>query len=45
MDALNTLMQWVVAPVAAFVWLLHNKSSSLSSTMVKTVHSPAHRFL
>jgi hypothetical protein len=26
MEALNTLMQWVVAPVAAFVWLLHNKT-------------------
>lgn len=28
MDALNTLMQWVVAPVAAFVWLLHNKTQT-----------------
>jgi hypothetical protein len=26
MDVLNTVMQWVVAPVAAFVWLLHNKT-------------------
>ena len=26
MDALNTLMQWIVAPVAAFVGLLHNKT-------------------
>jgi tRNA A-37 threonylcarbamoyl transferase component Bud32 len=25
-DLLNTLMNWVVAPVAAFVWLLHNKT-------------------
>jgi soluble cytochrome b562 len=28
MEALNTLMQWVVAPVAAFVWLLHNKTQT-----------------
>jgi soluble cytochrome b562 len=28
MDALNTLMQWVVAPVAAFVWLLHSKTQT-----------------
>ena len=27
MDALNTLMQWVVAPVAAFVWLLHRQET------------------
>ena len=26
MDVLNTIMSWVVAPVAAFVWLLHNKT-------------------
>jgi hypothetical protein len=23
MDLLDTLMRWVIAPVAAFVWLLH----------------------
>ena len=26
MDVINTIMQWVVAPVAAFVWLLHIRS-------------------
>jgi len=26
MDVLNTIMQWVVAPVAGFVWLLHLKT-------------------
>jgi len=25
MDILNSIMQWVIAPVAAFVWLIHNK--------------------
>ena len=28
MDVLNTIMQWVVAPVAAFVWLLHSRSQA-----------------
>ena len=28
MDVLNTIMQWIVAPVAAFVWLLHNKTQT-----------------
>lgn len=26
MDVLNTIMNWIVAPVAAFVWLLHTKT-------------------
>lgn len=25
MEVLNSIMQWIVAPVAAFVWILHNK--------------------
>jgi uncharacterized membrane-anchored protein YhcB (DUF1043 family) len=28
MDAINTIMQWIVAPVAAFVWLLHRQTQS-----------------
>lgn len=28
LDVLNTLMQWVIAPVAAFVWLIHNKQQN-----------------
>jgi len=24
-DLLNGIMQWIVAPVAAFVWVLHNR--------------------
>ena len=28
MDAINTIMQWVVAPVIVFVWLLHNKTQA-----------------
>lgn len=31
MEILNTIMQWVVAPVAAFVWLLHNKTQFLTT--------------
>ena len=25
MELLTVIMQWIVAPVAAFVWILHNK--------------------
>lgn len=28
MDVINTIMQWVVAPVAAFVWILHTKTQA-----------------
>lgn len=28
MDVINTIMQWIIAPVAAFVWLLHNKTQT-----------------
>lgn len=28
MDILNTIMQWIVAPVAAFVWFLHGKTQT-----------------
>ena len=28
MDVVNTIMQWIIAPVAAFVWLLHNKTQT-----------------
>lgn len=28
MDVLNSIMNWIVAPVAAFVWLLHNKTQA-----------------
>ena len=31
LDVLNTVMQWIVAPVAAFVWLLHNKTQANST--------------
>ena len=31
MDILNTIMSWVVAPVAAFVWLLHTKTQANST--------------
>ena len=30
-DVLNTVMQWVVAPVAAFVWLLHRTVQTQST--------------
>lgn len=28
MDVINTIMQWIVAPVAAFVWLLHRQTQT-----------------
>ena len=28
MDVIDTVMQWIVAPVAGFVWLLHSKTQS-----------------
>jgi tRNA A-37 threonylcarbamoyl transferase component Bud32 len=28
MDILESVMKWIVAPVAAFVWLLHNKTQT-----------------
>ena len=31
MDVLNTIMQWIVAPVAAFVWFLHAKTQANST--------------
>ena len=28
MEVINTIMQWIVAPVAAFVWVLHTKTQT-----------------
>lgn len=28
MEILEAVMKWVVAPVAAFVWLLHNRTNA-----------------
>ena len=28
MDVIYTVMQWIVAPVAGFVWLLHSKTQA-----------------
>lgn len=28
MDVIDTVMKWVIAPVAAFVWMLHAKMQS-----------------
>jgi len=41
MDALNTLMQWIVAPVAAFVWLLHIKTQANTTdiAVLKATHA------
>ena len=25
MEVIDTIMKWVIAPVAAFVWMLHNR--------------------
>lgn len=31
MDVLESVMKWIVAPVAAFVWMLHVKTQSHST--------------
>lgn len=31
MDVLEAIMKWIVAPVAAFVWVLHNKQQTHST--------------
>jgi uncharacterized membrane protein (DUF106 family) len=28
MDVVNAVMNWIVAPVAAFVWLVHNRTQA-----------------
>ncbi len=28
MEVIDTVMKWVIAPVAAFVWMLHSKMQS-----------------
>lgn len=28
MELLDTIMRWIVAPVAAFVWILHQKTQT-----------------
>lgn len=28
MEVIDTIMKWVIAPVAAFVWMLHSKMQS-----------------
>ena len=34
MDVLNIVMQWIVAPVAGFVWLLHLKTQQNVTDMI-----------
>jgi hypothetical protein len=31
LDLVHSIMQWIVAPVAAFVWFLHNKVQAHST--------------
>jgi hypothetical protein len=31
MEVIDVIMQWIVAPVAAFVWLLHSRSQAQSN--------------
>jgi hypothetical protein len=40
MEVLNTIMQWVVAPVAAFVWVLHSKTQ-VNTTATGTASTAA----
>lgn len=28
MEIIDTIMQWIVAPVAAFVWMLHSRTQA-----------------
>ena len=41
MEVLNTIMQWIVAPVAAFVWLLHSKTQANTTdiAVLKATHA------
>ena len=40
MDVLEALMKWIVAPVAAFVWVLHNKQQ-VHSTDIEVLKAQA----
>lgn len=33
MEFIDSIMQWIVAPVAAFVWVIHNKVQDHSTTL------------
>ena len=48
METLDLLMQWVVAPVAAFVWVLHNRVNRHSTDIevikaTSSANKEAHR--
>jgi hypothetical protein len=46
MEVLNSIMQWIVAPVAAFVWLLHSRSQTQSTeiAVLRAMHEANKEF-
>jgi soluble cytochrome b562 len=43
MDILDAVMRWIVAPVAAFVWILHQKTQTHATdiAVLKAEHASA----
>ena len=46
MEVLDIILQWVVAPVAAFVWLLHSRSQAQSTeiAVLRAMHEANNEF-
>ena len=46
MEVLDSIMQWIVAPVAAFVWLLHSRSQAQSTeiAVLRAMHEANNEF-
>jgi len=46
MEVLDIVLQWVVAPVAAFVWLLHSRSQAQSTeiAVLRAMHEANKEF-
>ena len=46
MEIINSIMQWIVAPIAAFVWLLHSRSQAQSTeiAVLRAMHEANKEF-
>ena len=46
MEIINSIMQWIVAPIAAFVWLLHSRSQAHSTeiAVLRAMHEANKEF-
>jgi hypothetical protein len=46
MEVLDIILQWVVAPVAAFVWLLHSRSQAQATdiAVLRAMHEANKEF-